>query len=214
MKKGNFFWPSYTDLMTSLFFVMLVLFVLVFMLLRKQNRKLSLEAREFQKIQALNQAVQKLAKHDTLFRYDSLYNRYLLTDEVKFPSGVHEISPKDFPMLKKVGNIIKEEVLVPQGDPSQRDLRFLVIIEGMASKRGYLTEFQNYGLSFNRAYSLYDFWRKEGIFDGENNGGNSVEVLVAGSGTRGVGRIEVKEREEENQRFLIQIIPKVSAGRD
>ena len=35
-KRESFFWTSYSDLMTSLFFVMLVLFVLVIVLLHKR----------------------------------------------------------------------------------------------------------------------------------------------------------------------------------
>ncbi len=36
IKKESFFWTSYSDLMTSLFFVMLVLFVLTVVLLNKK----------------------------------------------------------------------------------------------------------------------------------------------------------------------------------
>ena len=35
-KKESFFWTSYSDLMTSLFFIMLVLFILVIFLLHKR----------------------------------------------------------------------------------------------------------------------------------------------------------------------------------
>ena len=35
-KKESFFWTSYSDLMTSLFFIMLTLFVLVIVLLHKR----------------------------------------------------------------------------------------------------------------------------------------------------------------------------------
>ena len=37
-KKESFFWASYSDLMTSLFFVMLVLFVLVIVLLHNKMK--------------------------------------------------------------------------------------------------------------------------------------------------------------------------------
>ena len=35
-KRESFFWTSYSDLMTSLFFIMLTLFVLVIVLLHKR----------------------------------------------------------------------------------------------------------------------------------------------------------------------------------
>ncbi len=40
MKKKNFFWVGYSDLLTSLFFVMLVLFVVTFIILKKKNDEL------------------------------------------------------------------------------------------------------------------------------------------------------------------------------
>ena len=39
-KKHDFFWPSYADLMTSLFFIMLVLFVLTVMMLKAEQKNL------------------------------------------------------------------------------------------------------------------------------------------------------------------------------
>ena len=40
-KKGeSFFWTSFSDLMTSLFFIMLVLYVLTYIMLKKKEREL------------------------------------------------------------------------------------------------------------------------------------------------------------------------------
>ena len=39
-KKESYFWTSYSDLMTSLFFIMLVLFVLGLVISRNANREL------------------------------------------------------------------------------------------------------------------------------------------------------------------------------
>ena len=37
MSKKSFFWASYADLMTSLFFIMLTLFVLTIVMLKRQS---------------------------------------------------------------------------------------------------------------------------------------------------------------------------------
>ena len=37
-KGSDFFWPSFTDLMTSLFFIMLVLYVLTYLKLTNQQK--------------------------------------------------------------------------------------------------------------------------------------------------------------------------------
>ncbi len=49
-KKANFFWASYADLMTSLFFIMLVLFVLTVVMLKRQARATEEELKKIQEI--------------------------------------------------------------------------------------------------------------------------------------------------------------------
>ena len=51
-KKESFFWTSYSDLMTSLFFVMLVLFVLVIVLL---HNKISAQAGTIEELERITQ---------------------------------------------------------------------------------------------------------------------------------------------------------------
>ena len=73
MKKDNIFWISYSDLMTSLFFVMLVLFVVTIGYL-KYN--LETTEQQLEKIQELQTAVQKLPKE--YFEYQPEYKRFKL----------------------------------------------------------------------------------------------------------------------------------------
>jgi len=88
------------------------------------------------------------------------------------------------------------------------DLSYLLVIEGnMANtfdKR--INKDDNYGylISYQRALSVYNLWLKNNInFRKYNN----VEVMLCGSGFNGLCRDEI---EENNKRFSIQIIPKVS----
>ena len=48
-KKESFFWTSYSDLMTSLFFIMLTLFVLVIVLLHKRMEATEKQLEEIKK---------------------------------------------------------------------------------------------------------------------------------------------------------------------
>lgn len=50
-KKESFFWTSYSDLMTSLFFVMLVLFILVIVLLHKRMEATEAQLQEIKKVE-------------------------------------------------------------------------------------------------------------------------------------------------------------------
>lgn len=81
------------------------------------------------------------------------------------------------------------------------DIRYLVVIEGMSSRDNYPL---NYELSYERSLALFRFWEQHAIrFDPA-----ICEVQIAGSGIGGVGRYSGKN-EFKNQRFLIQVVPKI-----
>ena len=107
--------------------------------------------------------------------------------------------------------ITKLDSMKKEDEYSNLDVRYLVVIEGMASNDGYR---DNDVLSYARALSLYLLWRKNGIsFES-----SQCEVQVAGSGTRGVGRynsdFKTPEDEARNQRIIIQIVPKIGNMKD
>ncbi|MEE1288561.1 MAG: hypothetical protein UHK44_08185, partial [Bacteroidaceae bacterium] len=58
-----------------------------------------------------------------------------------------------------------------------------------------------YLLSYRRALALYNRWKDLGFRDG------TTEIIIAGSGFNGINRDE--RIEDNNKRFVIQIIPKV-----
>ena len=68
MKNDNFFWPSFSDLMTALFFVMLVLYILTFVKLKHDQEQYRVEAEKFQKLQEIEKALSTLDKE--LFVFD------------------------------------------------------------------------------------------------------------------------------------------------
>jgi hypothetical protein len=194
-KKTNdvYFWTSYSDLMTSLFFVMLAMYGLTYFLLNRQKK---LAEDQIKRIQAMEESVQELTKKKQ-FVYEQEYKRFILKDAIEFEKGSTRIGMRYHTILKGIGKDIVE--LVRKGREKNTDVRYMVIVEGMSSKDDYD---KNYELSYDRAKSLYDFWVNEGgvVFDPAY-----TEVMICGSGTGGVGR---SNKEEENQRFLIQIIPK------
>jgi len=51
-RKESFFWTSYSDLMTSLFFIMLVLFILVIVLLHKRMETTEKQLEEIKRVEA------------------------------------------------------------------------------------------------------------------------------------------------------------------
>ena len=84
-KKESFFWTSYSDLMTSLFFIMLTLFVLVIVLLHKRMEATEKQLQEIKKVEA---STRELGKSKN-FAYRAEYKKYVLDvrcffDETKF----------------------------------------------------------------------------------------------------------------------------------
>lgn len=198
MKRNNIFWTSYSDLMTSLFFVMLVLFVVTIGYL-KYNCKTTKE--QLKKIRELQTAVQDLPKE--YFVYQPKYKRFKLKKQIQFDKGSSVIKPEYYNYLKKVGNSIVNLIskLKKQNKFNRFDIKYLVVIEGMASKDNYAG---NYVLSYKRALSLYRFWKSNDIsFDP-----NDIEIQISGSGIEGI-REFYGEDEYKNQQFLIHIIPKL-----
>lgn len=61
-----------------------------------------------------------------------------------------------------------------------------------------------YWLSYKRALALYNKWRSQGL----NLRDYNTEIIIAGSGFNGINRDN--RVEDNNKRFIIQIIPKVS----
>lgn len=193
---SGFFWPSYTDLMTSLFFIMLVLYILTFVKLRSQQKATE---EQLKKITEIQNAVTNLPQD--YFEYEAEFKRYKLVRKILFPVQKSDIPVNDEEYLEKVGRSIERMINELKVQFDKDSIKYLIVIEGMASKDGYVL---NYQLSYERAKALYDFWIKRNIvFDP-----TVCEIVISGSGTGGVGRDLVNE--SNNQRILIQIIPKLN----
>ena len=198
-KKESFFWTSYSDLMTSLFFVMLVLFILVIVLLHKRMEATEAQLQEIKKVEDSTKDLSK-----DYFEYRPDYKKYVLTIQVKYPAGKSELT--DMISSDKDGQLHQ---LSEAGREIQTFLRkhnenqYILIIEGQASKDNYL---YNYELSYQRALGLMRYW----IEDSDISFGNNCEILISGSGDGKLDTHSMREigDETENQRFLIHILPK------
>lgn len=227
-KKESFFWTSYSDLMTSLFFVMLLLFILTIVMTHnavvglKQEKERSDSLRiateqELNKIKELQEAVKKI---DTrYFEYDSKFKRHTLKGiSVSFKpksSDIYDIPYEDRYKLEQAGRAI--EFFLRDVKRDMPNAEYLIIIEGQSSLDNYL---KNDELSYARALALKNYWSKVGI--AFNN--LPCELLVSGSGCYSKFRIrperilkykrvrgyleEYYVANEKNQRFVIHIIPK------
>ena len=214
-QKESFFWTSYSDLMTSLFFIMLVLFVLVIVLLHK---RMEATERELAEIKLVQKSTEDLSKQ--YFEYNPFYKKYVLKVHCFFEELHYDIEelPDDTKQQLGAAGVEIQKFL-----SKHNDNKYLLIIEGQASKNSEAWTDRNYDLSFERAYSLMKYWKDVcGI-----NFGKNCEVQIAGSGdgrynfgyTGGENTERFKQldatlmrergsKEVDNQRFVIHIIPK------
>lgn len=200
-KQESYFWTSYSDLMTSLFFVMLVLFVLACTMLKHKvdevERQKEATEKELAKIKEIEQSIEAIDPH--FFEYNSAHKKHILKINVQFKKNSADIS--DIPYNQQLELIKSGKSISHFLNESPEDVKYLLIIEGQSSKDDYPG---NDVLSYNRANALKHFWAKEHI-----SFGNKCEVIVSGSGQNGVMRATPDNAfNEKNQRFLIHIIPK------
>ena len=221
MKKNNIFWISYSDLMTSLFFIMLVLFVLaigylkikdienqrLIAELKKSQEGLIKETERLEKLLNLEKQFEPLIK-DNSFYYLPVCKKFIARDLMGieiFEPNQFAIKPEYVSTTIDVGNKIKN--FLKKLNSQNPELSYLLVIEGnMANtfdKR--IDKDENYGylISYQRALSVYKLWLRNYINFRDYN----VEVMLCGSGFNGLCRDAI---EENNKRFSIQIIPKVS----
>lgn len=200
MKKNNIFWISYSDLMTSMFFIMMVLFVVTVAYLQYLKNATD---KQLQKIQELQASVRELPAE--YFEFQPQYKRFKISKQIQLERGDYIISSVDSSYLADVGKSITNLITNLNNDNRFKDLniKYLIVIEGMASnlKDNYKLNFE---LSYQRALALYRLWQKKGIvFDPR-----LCEIQIAGSGTDGI-REYTGPDEYKNQRIFIHIIPKM-----
>jgi outer membrane protein OmpA-like peptidoglycan-associated protein len=208
-EKKSLFWASYADLMTSLFFIMLTLFVASSILLSKRSndwKGLYLQSeKQKDQLQRINDVIQDL--DTTYFEYIDQYKKSKLVIPVNFAVDQYNINGLPASTREELENAGKSlKAFVDSTTKKFPGVQYILIIEGQASKTGGTDH--NYELSYRRAYSLKKYWEQKGIhFDAVN-----CEVLIGGSGDgvqSGTGLMrEDPSKEYLNQRFLIHILPK------
>lgn len=226
-KNKNFFWVGYSDLMTNLFFVFLVLFVIVFALVvnnedeiskyekeiaeyKSQNENLNATVEQLKYITQIDEQFSQLNKSEFL-EYDATNKTFVakaLQGKEIFEHESDIIKTEYLSTVDEVGRQI--ERMIKRLHYLSPDMDYLLVIEGTAAipwdklrDESYNPDNRRmYELSFRRALALYYRWK------GINFRKFNTEVLICGSGYSGNNRDNIKE--ENNKRFIVQIIPKVA----
>lgn len=209
-KKESFFWTSYSDLLTSLFFVMMVLFLLAIALMHNQmvEREKEHEVTEEQlnKYKELNESIKKIDSR--YFSYNPGFKRHTLRNiQVSFRSAssdINDLSENDREQLYNAGLAISR--FMREAKDSIPQAQYMLIVEGQSSHDWYQ---RNDELSYERALALVKFWQTKGLDFYNYRTYTNCELLVSGSGFRSKFREQPDNNTNyKNQRFVIHIIPK------
>ena len=259
--KDNSLWLSYSDLMTSLFFVMLVLFIMCIVKMKLINTDLQQSISKINntneqyntKVSELENEIKQLrARNIKLGETNSLLNNELDSANATKEQLIQILQlDKQFEVLSKSSELVyieekktfvaKDfigiEIFEPNDEHIKKEfidrvdnvgrslqniikdlynqnplLSFQMVIEGNAAIRYNDLIIHNFNpdnysmylLSYKRALELYLRWRNIGLNFRDYN----TEIIISGSGFNGINRDTRKE--DNNKRFVIQIIPKIS----
>lgn len=214
--KKSLFWTSYSDLMTSLFFAMLVLFVVVVVAMGTVNKQLkdaldraNITIEQQNQVLKLQEQFQTLA-NSTSLDFDEEKRMFYAKDFVGieiFEPNDAEIKSDYIEKVDEVGNDIKN--IIDSLNKSSDKFKYQLVIEGTAAipykelvAGSYNKDnYEMYLLSYRRALALYMRWQHLNFRE------SNTEVIIAGSGFNGLNRDS--KIEDYNKRFVIQIIPKI-----
>ncbi len=205
----------------------------------EEKDKYQAKAEQLDLINRIEASLARMMRDSTLFKYEPEFRRYTLARDIRFVGGKWNLSKPSQTLMdqsdvvyleqtgKRLKSIIDSLSIEKAHDPKLKEVSYILAIVGSASnlyKDPYHPEFDNYAytdnenwnyiLSYQRAKALYDFWKERGIVDFDSpHYHDVVELVIAGNGFGGVGRVNADKSnymdEWKNQRFLIQIIPKV-----
>ena len=221
--RNSAFWPSYVDIMTTLFAILLILFAVTFGNFSNKKRKLELKEKrllefeeKYNEIKSIYQVVENI--NPEYFEFNKQFVKHIFKIQVTYQTGAFELNKLQADVLgnkneaealrSKIVNAGKEIQMtiekLQQNDSIKQDIKYVVVNEGQASADGYNEDAyrNNDVLSYQRALGLHNFWKKNGI-DFSNM--NKCELVISGSGEKGVPRDDSNEK--NNQRFLIHIVP-------
>ena len=221
--RNSAFWPSYVDIMTTLFAIMLILFAVSFGKFSKEKGELELKEKrllefeeKYNEIKSIYQVVENI--NPEYFEFNKQFVKHIFKIQVTYQTGAFELNKLQADVLgnKNEAESLRSKIVdagkeiqmtiekLEQNDSIKQDIKYLVVIEGQASADGYNEDAyrNNDVLSYQRALGLHNFWKKNGI-DFSNM--NKCELVISGSGEKGVPRDDSNEK--NNQRFLIHIVP-------
>jgi outer membrane protein OmpA-like peptidoglycan-associated protein len=183
-KRDGFFWVSYTDVMITLFFVMLAIAAISVYQLDEARRVSEEKLKRIEEIQKAVTDLKNIKTKEATPTTDGLpiekevpmfqvSNNRFETKPIKFERGQFAISEIDKPYLQEVGRELKKLV-----SSAKDGAGYLIVIEGGADPTGDCWN-DVFALSYQRAYALWELWISQGI-DLKRPGVSDLQISGSG----------------------------------
>jgi outer membrane protein OmpA-like peptidoglycan-associated protein len=187
------YWPSFVDLMSSMFIIVLTIFFVLF--LSQQYLSYLISKGE----EDLSTLKRNLEKKETTGVQVTNDGRITIGDNILFLHDVSDLSPHGEKVIFEIGKELKDFL------NDERRRKFSIVVEGHTDTKG-AAEY-NKTLSFKRAKEVTDFWEKELSF------GSGIDldydIFPAGYGESKLKVLTADEVGNEiNRRVEIRVVPK------
>ena len=217
-RTNSSFWPSYVDVMTTLFAIMLVLFVVSYSRFKNREELLESLVEQYENIITVYSTVGSIDSTE-YFNYFQEHKKHLFTVDVEYQRRAYKVDELKLDTIDKraadnkrdsiieAGKIIENTILqlekseVFESNGSLDDnIKFLVVIEGQSSRVKFNNNDweNNYTLSYLRAQFLNEFWKANNI---DLASLPKCELIISGSGEGGVPRYVPDDYELKLQHF-------------
>jgi len=213
-KSENNSWKSYTDLVTGLLMIFIVISIVAFKEYNNYVGETEATLEQYEMIKKIDSTFRNL-NEDSFLIYNAKCNQFELAVDVQFKgNGSTEIPSNSIDGLNTAGRRLSQ---LMQDLHEKYNVKFTVIIEGRAAKHlNFPTKQQNenannkeweyaMNMSYQRAYQLKKLWWKNNVLTWQSQ---YAEIIIAGSGFAGTCRDSIIE--EKNKRFVIKVIPRFS----
>ena len=172
-RNKDSFWPTYVDIMTTLFAIMVVLFAVSYSRFRVKEAELKKIVNKYEEIRSIYKVVENI--DSTYFEFNPRYVKHIFRIQVTYQKGkfsLYELEEDktdntEAELLRKkiidAGKEIQKTIISLQNSESMKqDIKYLVVIEGQASADGYYTNdyYNNDVLSYQRVWLYIDSGKK------------------------------------------------------
>ena len=229
MSKLNFknegeehnFWQNYTDLMSGFLVVFIITslvawygYIKVTGAIGGDGGNIKVTIEQSRMIREFNEAQKSLVSE--YFHYNEQYQRFECKSDIMFEPNLANIPADKEEVFVKAGEELVNTILSKFKESI--NISFKIIIEGRAARylnKGSKAENQAADQavwktmeirSYERALSLYNLWKKNGIISSIESMKGEVFITVSGFGGQG-RKPNTPGQEELNKTFIIQIIP-------